>query len=185
MKNIQECAKLYKTLLNKEYIFTLENDYTFSIVFKQSNFYHLTGLHKLTDIRRLFGLKTSYDNIYKNILSGKINYQSIEKSIFYERIKNRIEYFETITDMLNKDKSKIIIDFDRNLVDGTELINTKYILYRIISDGYANLTIGENQSKIYPETFFVENSKKYISEQTLLDIKNIEIIERKKEHIKQ
>ena len=101
MKNIQECAKHYKTLLNKEYIFT-------------------------------------------------------------------------------KDKSKIIIDFDRNLVSGTELINTKYILYRNLSDSYINLTMGESSDKIYPETFFVENSKKYISEQVLLEIENIDVIERTK-----
>lgn len=183
MKDIQECAKYYKTLMRKDYIFTLENGIKFKIFFKSSNFYHLIGLHKLTDVRQLTDINTSHDKIYKDIVSGEISVKTIENSAFYSRISDRVKYFEKITDMLDKHKSKIIIDFDPELIEGTELKNTEYILYRHLSSGYANLTIGEKDGSTYLETFFAEDSKRYISEQTLLDILDIEIIEgRKKKH---
>lgn len=137
------------------------------------------GLHKLSDLRRLKSENPA--KVFKDILSGNISVETIESSSFYYKIADRIEHFEKIADMLDKEKSKIIIDFNRELINGTELINTKYILYRDISlynddlSGYANLTIGERQNKIYPETFFYEKSKRYISEQILLDILDIEI----------
>lgn len=177
MKDIQECAKYYKTLMRKDYIFTLENGVVFKIFFKPSNFYHLIGLHKLKDVKQLTEHHNSLDNIYKDILSGRISVQTIENSVFYSQIKDRVEYFEKITDMLDKHKSKIIIDFDPKLIEGTELKNTEYILYRHLNSGYANLTIGKRNGNTYPETFFAEDSKRYISEQTLLDIVNIEVID--------
>ncbi len=180
MKDIQECAKYYKTLMRKDYVFTLENDIKFKIFFKSSNFYHLIGLHKLVDIKQLTDANVSPDKIFKDILSGRISVETIEKSVFYDRIRDRVKYFEKITDMLDKYKSKIIIDFDPELVEGTELKNTEYILFRHLSSGYANLTIGEKNGFTYPETFFAEDSKRYISEQNLLDILDIEIIEGRK-----
>ena len=177
MKDIQECAKFYKTLMHKDFVFTLENGVKFKIFFKPSNFYHLIGLHKLTDVRQLTDANASYSKIYKDIISGRISTKIIESSAFYNKISDRVKYFEKITDMLDKQKSKIIIDFAPELVDGTELKNTEYILFRHLNSRYANLTIGKNDDYIYPETFFAEDSKRYISEQTLLDIVDIEIIE--------
>lgn len=176
MKDIQECAKFYESLMRKDYIFTLENGVKFKIFFKPSNFYHLIGLHKLTDIRQITNKNTSSAKVYKDILLGQISVKTIEKSEFYSRISSRVEYFEKISDMLDKCKSKIIIDFNPELIEGTDLENTIYILYRHLNSGYANMTIGEKDNFIYPETFFVENSKRYISEQILLDVLNIEII---------
>lgn len=173
MKNLQECAKLYETLMNKNYIFTLENGIKFKIFFKPGNFYHLLGLHKIKDVQQLKDI--SREKVYKDILDGTLESSVIESSVFYYKIADRIKYFEKITDMLDKEKSKIIIDFDCELVDGSELEFTKYILYRHLKSGYANLTIGEKQGRVYPETYFFEDSKRYISEQFLLDIVNIEI----------
>lgn len=180
MKNIQECAEFYETLMGKNYIFTLENGIKFIFFFKPSNFYHLTGLHKLNDIRQLVDGSLSLNKIYKNILSGELSTELIEKSVFYHKISSRVKHFGKILDMLDKSKSKIIIDFDPELIEGTELQNTKYILYRHLDSGYANLTLGEDKGSIYPETFFTENSKRYISEQILLDVVDIEIIENRK-----
>lgn len=180
MENIQECAKFYETLMEKNYVFTLENGVKFTLFFKSANFYHLIGLHKLKDIRQLVDGSLSLNKIYKNILSGELSSELIEKSVFYNKISSRIENFEKISDTLDKNKSKIIIDFDPALVEGTELKNTKYILFRHLDSGYANLTLGENKNSIYPETFFTENSKRYISEQILLDVIDIEIIENRK-----
>lgn len=99
MENITECAKLYQTLLNKDYIFTLENNIKIKLYFSADNFYHLMGLEKLIDIEQLKGKQAT--KIYKQILSGNINDSIIQKSKYYYIIENRIKYFEHITDLFD------------------------------------------------------------------------------------
>ncbi len=179
MKNIQDCAKLYLNLINKRYIFSLENGIEFSVVFKSGNFAHLIGLHKLVDLNVL--KKKSANLLFDEILNGTIKPSFIESSVKYYLIKNRIKYFENIFDLLNKEKTKVIVDFDKTLISGeTQLDNTKYILYKIKDGGYFLLTIGNKGNGEYPETLFYEISKMYISGQNLLEISDIKIVENKK-----
>lgn len=178
MNNISECASLYEKLLKKEYIFTLEGNIKISIYFSSSNFYHLLGLEKLIDVTQLSGKKPN--QIYKQILKGRITDRLISNSKYYSLIENRINNFEKILDLLNFDRSnKIIIDFDINKLSfRTKLKFTKYILYKRINTNYIHLTIGFKE-KLYPETFIIENGSTYVSEQTMLDILSIEVKEKK------
>lgn len=177
MENILECAKLYEKLLDKDYVFTVENDIRFTIHFTADNFYHLLGLEKLTDVVQLKNNQPA--KVYKQILSETIESGTIQKSNLYYLIENRIRYFEHITDFLNYDKSnKIIIDFNtKKLSFKTKLHNTKFILYKHIDTTYLHLTIG-NKRILYPETFIVEYGGQYISGQKMLDILGIDVIER-------
>lgn len=186
MKDIKECAEFYCSLLNKKYIFTLENNIKFELIFLKSNFHHLLGLGKLTDISEL-NLKNNYaDIVFKKILKGEISPQKISKSCFYHKIEKRVLYFDKITDMLNPDKCKIIIDFDKSLVsNGTNLKFTKYILYIHKNDDYIFFTLGEKNNGIYPETFFYESSKRYTDNQNLLDVLDISVVEKEKQIIKE
>ncbi len=156
MKNILECAKLYEKLLNKDYVFTIENGFKFKLYFASDNFYHLLGLEKLTDIAQLHREKPN--RIFRKILLEKIKVQDIQKSKYYHIIENRIDRFEYIIDLLNFDSSnKIIVDFDVNkLTFNTKLHNTKFVLYKHIENTYVHLTIGK-KAILYPETFIVEN----------------------------
>ena len=176
MKDVQECAALFSKLLKKDFIFTLEGDIRFKLFFTENNFIHLLGLHKLKDISELNTKSNSAAKIYKNILSGKLSVDKIQKSAFYSLIEKRIENFQEINNMLDEGKCKIIIDFDKRLIPYTDLKNTKYILYRHKNGGYVHFTMGDKGKGIYPETFFFENSKRYVTGQTLLDVKSIEVI---------
>lgn len=177
MNTISECAKLYETILKKEYIFTIENNIKISIYFSASNFYHLLGLEKLSDITQLKNKKPN--QIYKQILNGRITDTLVSNSKYYHLIESRVKNFETLLDLLSFDKSnKIIIDFDLNKLNfKTKLTFTKYILYKRSNTDYIHLTIGL-KNKLYPETFIVENGSTYVSGQTMLDILSIDIIER-------
>lgn len=177
MNTISECAKLYETILKKEYIFTIENNIKISIYFSASNFYHLLGLEKLSDITQFKGKKPN--QIYKQILNGRITDTLVSNSKYYYLIESRVKNFETFLDLLSFDKSnKIIIDFDLNKLDfKTKLIFTKYILYKRSNTDYIHLTIGL-KNKLYPETFIVENGSTYVSGQTMLDILSIDVIEK-------
>lgn len=176
MNTISECAKLYETLLKKEYIFTIENNIRISIYFSTSNFYHILGLEKLSDITQLKGKKPN--QIYKQILNGRITDNLVSNSKYYNLIESRVKNFEKLLDLLNFYKSnKIIIDFDLKKLDfKTKLTFTKYILYKRSNTDYIHLTIGL-KDKLYPETFIVENGSTYVSGQTMLDILDIEILE--------
>ncbi len=178
LENIQDCAKLYKTLLNKTFYFTLENNIKFKLFFKAENFVHIIGLHKLTDLK----LTEQYSAkvLFKKFLNGDITDELIKSSTNYSKIQNRICYFESIVDMLNKENTKIIINYDKTLVNDSKLINTKYILYKTIDGCYLMLTIGNKGKGEYPETLFFEVTKKYISGQELLDIIDIDVVEKRR-----
>lgn len=177
MNTISECAKLYETLLKKEYVFTLETGIKFSVFFSASNFYHLLGLEKLIDIIQLKGKKPN--QIYRQILDGKITDKVIFNSKYYKLIESRIENFDMLPELLCFEKSnKIIVDFDFSKLNfQTKLQFTKYILYRRSDIDCIHLTIGFKK-KLYPETFFVENGSTYISNQTMLDILSIDVVQK-------
>lgn len=168
----QQCAFVYESLLENIYCLTLENGQTLDIRFKKEYFKHLLGLHKLTDIRQLSNMSARL--VYKEILSGASLLESIRKSAKYSLILDRIDYFCFLPTLMH---GKIIVNFDTRVVDGeTHLHNTDLILYRKIGNGYVHLTIGENLDGYYPETFFYEPTKKYITGQTLLDVVKTEIL---------
>lgn len=180
MKDVKECAKLYKQLLNKSYKFKLENGIEFTIYFSQNNFFHLIGLHKLTDLSRIANLSKTV--VFKKILKGDISQKYIEKSEHYKKIENRIKYFENMLDMFDITKTKIIVDFNPLLLNfDSELLRTKYILYKRLDNGCAHTTIGQESKKLYPETFFFDKTNVYLSKQNLLGIKSITVINRKAE----
>ncbi len=183
LTNIQECAKLYGTLFNKFYIYKIEGDITFKISFSAGNFYHLLGLHKLTDLPQLIIDKkiNTATKIYSKILDGDISCKTIESSAHYSKIADRITYFEKILEVLDSKKCKIIIDFDATKIKDCKLTETKYILYVQLADKtYFLLTLGEaRENKIYPETVMFEPSSKYNSEQNLLDVYDIKVKIRK------
>lgn len=183
MKDIKDCAEFYSSLLNKEFVFTLETDIKFKLVFSKKNFHHLLGLGKLTDIAEL-NLNNNYaDIIFGKILNGTISPEKISNSANYYKIENRIKHFEQIVDMLDSGKCKIIVDFNKDIVpDGTNLKFTKYILYIHKNDDYLLFTLGDKGKGIYPETFFYENSKRYLTNQIFLDVIDIEVIEKKKKN---
>lgn len=176
---IKDCAAAYQKLLNKKYIFTLEGNVSFTLEFSPAYFFHLLGLEKLTDIAQFRNAKPG--KVFKDILSGKIPEQLVHNSHRYALISERVECFVHLPDMLHYDSSnKIIVDFDVNKLGfPSKLNNTKYILYkRIENNRVCHLTIGSKQ-KLYPETFIVENGSPYLSNQIMLDILDIKIIERK------
>lgn len=176
--DLSSCANIYGTLLGKDFILTLEDGRRIKLFFLNGHFYHLAGLHKLSDIPLRAHPNENNREIYNKIIRGEITQADIMHSKQYNRICDRLNCFEYLPKML--EKSKIIIDFNNALLGNRSVLhNTKYILYAKHKIGYIHLTIGEKKSGIYPESLFCENSKQYISEQTLLDIVKVEVIKRK------
>ena len=169
---IEECARYYGKFIGHTYKLTLENGLAVSIRFDKCYFKHLLGLEKLADIPMLSTI--SANAVYKKLLCEEKLASAIHRSHHFKKISDRLEYFGFMDEILH---SKIIIDFDPSIVqNGTFLRNTDYILYLKKHKGYINFTIGGGLDGHYPETFFFEPSKRYITGQTLLDIVDVEII---------
>lgn len=82
---LYNAAVKYQDLLNKEYDIVLgrkQKLYKIQLRFTMDSFFHLTGLHHLTDITYS---STNKERIYKDILSGKLTNDTIRKSVFYNK----------------------------------------------------------------------------------------------------
>ena len=172
---IKECLDVYNKLLNKQYILHLENGIRINIVFSKANLKHLLGLHKLKDIRLIS--ESSGTQAYKLLQKGIIHDNQVQNSNYYKSIEERFLYFHLIPTLLN---SRIIIDFNPNKIPNSynsKLKRTKYILYRRVSDtAIVHLTLSSKHSLYYPETFFCEHSNMYITEQNLLNIVRVDVV---------
>lgn len=108
-----EAAKEYKELMNYEYVIsggTGKRKLILSILSSEANtFTHVSGLDHLKDIPAVTSTKLrEKEKIFKNILKGKITYETISKSKYFENsfsdttnetvfnIKTRIEYITKI-----------------------------------------------------------------------------------------
>ena len=169
--NITDCAKIYNDLLGKKYTVILEDNISFSFYFTRKAFFHLLVLEKLNKLYEFKG--KSKQIIYNEILNATFPIAAIENHNQYKRVVDRIIYFDSIKKHLNKKHSKLIIDFNADLVPHTKLTNTKFMFFAHENTGYTHFTVAQKGNLFYPETFIYENSKRYISEQTLLDVKDI------------
>ena len=92
MDKLQERAVSFKHLLDYEYKIVLGRKGKKSeliINFEKTDFPHLIGLHKLTDV--LNG-NIATEKLFNDCLSGKISYNLISKSRFFNKLGNRFEY---------------------------------------------------------------------------------------------
>jgi len=175
MDLLLECINKYKNYVGRDYTFFLDCGINFTVAFKKNHFYHLIGLHKLTDIAQL--RKTQYNSsssIYRNILNGNIVFNDIVKSSHYSEIENRLKFFTDIDSII---KSKVIIDFDYTKVHQTNLL-ANYILFKDYGKMKAHYAFAydrKGKDLYYPETFFVQDNDYYIKNQDIYSVIDIKI----------
>lgn len=172
--DIKDCANNYQKLLNKRFIFTLENQNVIEVIFQKNNFYHLLGFHKLSDINKLnINTSNNPNSIFKDIKRGVISDSLVKGSIYYYKVESRVDNFYKINNMIFND---IIVDFDSTKI-GTK-IKAKYILFTKELNEYFNLALGldKNGKYYYPETFIVHNGNYYQKNQNHFKVSKLEII---------
>lgn len=168
MIEIEKIQNTVYALMHSDFNIRIENGVSFPLRFRQFHFFHLLGFHYLTDLPNISQSKRK-EEVIKRFLKNGITLADLRKSKHFHKIEKRLESFDCLADMLINGNCKIIIDFDPSLVNKT-LIHSKYILY--ITDDYNTYKLfGVARAKngeYYPETFFVESSKYYITGQNLL-----------------
>ena len=178
---LQKTAEVFEKLIGYKYIFHLEDGRSIKFVLESKHFYHLIGLHKLTDIYQLDGKVYHYDSIFKKILKGEITLELLKKSQHFHLHQDRIMNFEQLAELLDFETfESILVDFD-----GTKLphsmktkMEAEVCLYKNNNNLYKHLFIAKDKAKdeYYAETFFVRNDDYYIAKQIELKIVRLEKI---------
>ncbi len=104
MDLLQKCAVAFNRLTGYQYRFTLGRKGKLKEIvlgFGETDFHHLAGLHKLKDINIA---RDNRQTVFRDILSGRITYQTIEKSAFVHESYLRLETFQFIEDLLDGDQ---------------------------------------------------------------------------------
>jgi hypothetical protein len=156
----------------------LSNKTTIAFTYKEENFIHLLGLHKLTDIQiiQLFNdrnnkkVQTRY--IISRIKKNKFTDSMVKASIFYSDIADRYENFsyENLTTLTYTDA---VINFNPALINSK--IKSDYLLFEEKPNheynhlGIAFDTATQNR---YIETFFHQANDMYIHSQQIVKVES-------------
>ena len=176
MEKLLEKLNDYQRLIGCKLVYTLQNGQIIEVCFKEDNFLHLLGLHKLKDIRVIqqwlnrSNHKVNNKDVIRFIKSGILTDTMIKKSIFYKDIKDRYDSFsyESLSTLTYTD---VIINFNPKLVNSKLL--SDYILFeKDANNEYNHMAIAYDNvtSKRYLESFFHEPNNKYIVGQIIVKI---------------
>lgn len=170
MDLLKNSAEQFNKYIGYNYTFILDCGISIKVMFTAGQFYHLAGLHYLSDIVQVAkndGVNSA-KNIFKKILNNKIPQSLLENSCYYDKVYERLVYFKNFDDVIS---SKLIIDFDYTKLNSKLL--SRYLLY-FQYDQSTYLILGlkyDEKSDIYaPETFIVDHSGNYIKNQISYNI---------------
>ena len=163
---LQRCALAFQKLIDTQYeIIIGRKGQTSKIIlnFSETEFVHLAGLHKLVD--NDFFRTASRKKVFDYVLAGKISYDALTKSENFNFVKDRIDYFEFLENML--DSNDIIFKYNskKNIFS---LIQADYLLQSSHNsrDIYIFLDRNKNSAFHFCRSFFPKGDKDYTVGQT-------------------
>ena len=168
----------YIRLKNCKAEYLLTNGMVIDFTYKEENFIHLLGLHKLEDIQliQMFNDKSNKKVQTKYIISRikkeKFTDAMVKASVFYQDIASRYESFsyENLTTLTYTDA---VIDFNPVLINSK--IKSDYLLFeeKVNSEyNHLGIAIDATTQKRYIETFFHQASDMYIRGQQIVKVKS-------------
>lgn len=111
MDMLKKTAIEFNKLLSINYYFEIakkQNLHKLVLSFEKSDFYHLSGLHKLTDIAAL-QREPNKGKIFDNILDDNITYNLIKRSRFFTNMNVRLELSGKLEEIL--DSNQIVFKY--------------------------------------------------------------------------
>lgn len=183
MDNLRKKYNDYMRLNGCKIIYELENGDSIEIVYKEENFAHLIGLHKLRDIQIIqfwqdrTNKTVKLADVMKQIKREKLTDSIVRASHFFPLIKERYENFSY--DMLTTlNYTDAIVNFNPMIIHSK--MKSDYILFEERPNhefNHMGIAIDGNSGKRYIETFFHEKSDKYIVGQTQVKVKAFRIFD--------
>ena len=166
MGDILKSAQAYEKLLDIEYQFILgrkNKNITLTVTFDAMNFFHLAGLHYLTDrTTLLFGDRAKLFNL---ILDEKIKKSQISSSSFYPQIKDRVEYLEFLEPIM--DSNNTIFKYNPQ-TQAFSVIESEFFLKNEVNSRnvFAFLSQDKSTDTYFCRSFFPQTDKDYSIGQT-------------------
>ena len=153
MDKLQSCAASFARLLHTRYEITLARKGKTAFIqlcFQPADFFHVAGLHKLTDIAQIRDRKHLY--VFQDILDGTITEADAMASCRYSEIGTRIAALTHLEQMLDGDD--LYFAYDENAHPYSR-INAKFLVSGTIDDAIAFLFLDNGDNGIYfPRSFF-------------------------------
>lgn len=157
-----------------EYI--LVNGIKIEFFYKEQNFIHLLGLHKLKDIQmiQLFNdkknrvVQTQY--VISRIKQEKFTDTMVRASSFFSEIADRYETF-TYDNLSTITYTDAVVDFDPSRISSK--LKSDYLLFEEKGQGEYNhlgIALDPVNGKRYIETFFHQSSANYITGQKVIRV---------------
>ena len=134
-----------------------------SIIFEESQFFHLAGLQHLTDrITLLFGERSE---IFRKILIGTISAKQIESSVFYSEIADRFKYLSFLETIM--DSNKTILKYNPQLEAFSSLMADFLLKNELQARNIFTFLSKDNlRGKYFCRSFFPQTDKDYSKNQT-------------------
>ena len=174
----------YQKLVGSKLSYNLSNWQLIEVEFRNDNFLHLLGIHKLLDIGIVqqwldkSNYKVKNKDVIRLIKSERFNDLMIRSSIFFNSIQDRYNSFsyQSLTTLSYTDA---IINFNPTLVNSKLL--SDYILFeKDKNNEYNHMAIAFDSiaNQRYLESFFHETSDSYISGQVVVKINNYKLYDK-------
>ena len=168
----------YMQLKNCRAEYLLSNGMVVDFKYKEENFIHLLGLHKLVDIQliQLFNDKNNKKvqsrYIISRIKKNKFTDEMIKASVFYNVIEERYENFtyDNLTSLIYTDA---VINFNPTLINSK--IKSDFLLFEKKPDesyNHLGIAMDKTSKSRYIETFFHQSSDMYIKGQVVEKVKS-------------
>ena len=147
------------------------------VLYKEENFAHLLGLHKLKDIQLIqFWLDTSnktvkLQTVIKRIKNETFTDEMVKNSYFYPLIKSRYENF-SYDNLTTLNYTDAVINFNPMLINSK--IKSDYILFEERPKNEYNhmgIALDTKSGTRYIETFFHQSTDMYVSGQEVVKVK--------------
>ena len=168
MNSLYQAAQKFNKLLGIKYEIMLGkkgNTILFELSFSKNDFYHLAGLHYLTDIRNL---KNDRAKIFDKLLADFDFSEKIIKSDFYGKIQERINHLANFESII--DSNKTIFKYNETERPFSK-IKADFLLKN--KEEYENLFLFlayRNESECFCRSFFPDNRVDYAENQITMSL---------------
>ena len=141
------------------------------LVFLPCHFYHLIGLHKLTDLPFL---KRNANSVYQEILTGKIKYADVQKSKHFSEASDRFIFYKEMLNVLSSDSI-----FFKSLKGKFKGVPADFVLTKSI-EGFTKFSFlfaTKDEIDYMPRSFFTRDEQRTYTQEgtrwTIVSIKEI------------
>lgn len=168
MNILEQCVIAFEELLSLQYHFQISKKKRLEnliVEFEKSDFKHLIGLQYLKDI----AMSKNSEKVFDAIMAGKITYEKIRNSVFYEQVtnsyanvKSRMEQFPKLKNFLETDNW--ILKYIKNRNPYSK-INADYVMESTIGEVTVYIFLRKKENGRYCVcSFFVKDKIEYKGE---------------------